>query len=71
MSRLSEIREPIQQHLDIFEKKFRSSMKSNVALLDIITRYILKRKGKQMRPMFVFLSADINGNIGDSTYVAA
>lgn len=71
MSKLSEIKEPIQQHLDVFEKKFRTSMKSNVPLLDIITRYILKRKGKQMRPMFVFLSADINGDIGDSTYVAA
>jgi len=46
-------------------------MKSNVALLDIITRYIVKRKGKQMRPMFVFLSADMNGMVGDSSYVAA
>ncbi len=46
-------------------------MKSNVPLLDIITRYIIKRKGKQMRPMFVFFSADINGKVGDSTYVAA
>lgn len=71
MSRLDEIKKPIQIHLDIFEKKFRESMKSNVALLDIITRYILKRKGKQMRPMFVFLSADITGQIGESTYTAA
>lgn len=46
-------------------------MKSNVPLLDIITRYIIKRKGKQMRPMFVFLSADIHGEVGHSTYVAA
>ena len=71
MSRLSDIKEPISEHLDVFEKKFRASMKSNVPLLDIITRYILKRKGKQMRPMFVFLAADIHGQIGDSTYVAA
>ena len=71
MSRLTEIKKPIQEHLDIFEKKFRASMKSNVPLLDIITRYIIKRKGKQMRPMFVFLCADINGSVGDSTYVAA
>jgi octaprenyl-diphosphate synthase len=71
MSRLDEIKKPIQIHLDIFEKKFRESMKSNVALLDIITRYILKRKGKQMRPMFVFLTADITGQIGESTYTAA
>ena len=71
MSRLTDIKEPISEHLDVFEKKFRASMKSSVPLLDIITRYILKRKGKQMRPMFVFLSADIHGQISDSTYVAA
>jgi len=71
MVTLSEIKQPIQSHLDSFEKKFRQSMKSNVPLLDIITRYIIKRKGKQMRPMFVFLSADINGEVKESTYVAA
>jgi len=71
MSKLNEIKKPIAEHLDVFEKKFRNSMKSSVPLLDIITRYIIKRKGKQMRPMFVFLSADINGEINDSTYVAA
>ncbi len=46
-------------------------MKSNVALLDIITRYIVKRKGKQMRPMFVFLSGGMHGEINESTYTAA
>ncbi|HPE57762.1 MAG TPA: polyprenyl synthetase family protein [Bacteroidales bacterium] len=71
MSRLNEIKKPIASHLDIFETKFRDSMKSNVALLDIITRYIIKRKGKQMRPMFVFLTADIVGEIKESTYTAA
>jgi len=71
MSRLNEIKKPVQEHLELFETKFRASMKSNVPLLDIITRYIIKRKGKQMRPMFVFLSADIIGTIGDSTYIAA
>ncbi len=71
MSKLNKIKAPIQMHLDIFEKKFRETMKSNVALLDIVTRYIIKRKGKQMRPMFVFLSADINGDIKESTYIAA
>lgn len=71
MSSLTEIKKPIQEHLNIFEKKFRASMKSNVPLIDIITRYIIKRKGKQMRPMFVFLCADINGSVGDATYVAA
>lgn len=71
MSKLNEIKRPIQTHLDVFEKKFKSSMKSNVALIDIITRYIVKRKGKQMRPMFVFLCGDIIGDINDSTYTAA
>ncbi len=71
MNKLDEIKKPIAGHLEVFEKKFRSSMKSSVPLLDIITRYIIKRKGKQMRPMFVFLSADINGTVNDSTYVAA
>lgn len=46
-------------------------MKSQVALLDVVTRYILKRKGKQMRPMFVFLSAGLNGMINERTYTAA
>lgn len=71
MSRLDDIKQPVQHHLDEFEKRFRASMKSTVPLLDIITRYIIKRKGKQMRPMFVFLSADIHGEVGNSTYVAA
>ncbi len=68
---LKEIQEPIQAHLAEFEKKFRDSMKSQVALLNIITQYILRHKGKQMRPMFVFLSAGICGGVTDSTYRAA
>ncbi len=71
MATLSEIKRPIQSYLDEFEMKFKDSMKSNVALLDIITRYIIKRKGKQMRPMFVFLSARVNGEVNESTYTAA
>ena len=71
MATLNEIKKPIAEHLAIFEKKFKNSMKSNVALLDIITRYIVKRKGKQMRPMFVFLSAGMHGEINESTYTAA
>jgi octaprenyl-diphosphate synthase len=71
MAVLDEIKSPIKAHLEEFERKFRISMKSSVPLLDIITRYILKRKGKQMRPMFVFLTADITGGIKESTYIAA
>lgn len=66
-----EIKAPIAAHLGAFEGKFRDSMKSNVPLLDTIMRFIVKRKGKQMRPMFVFLSGGIHGEIGESTYRAA
>lgn len=71
MSSLKQISEPIQEHIDAFEKHFKSSMGSSVPLLDKITRYIVKRKGKQMRPMFVFLSASICGGVNESTYRAA
>ncbi len=71
MSSLNKFKKPIAEEMKIFEKHFRSSMKSNVSLLDIITRHIIRSKGKQMRPMFVFLSAKLNGGITDSTYNAA
>ncbi|HTX87952.1 MAG TPA: polyprenyl synthetase family protein [Bacteroidales bacterium] len=68
---LKEIQEPIAGPLRRFEDIFRDSMKSSVPLLDKITQYIIKRKGKQMRPMFVFLSAGVAGGIGERTYRAA
>jgi octaprenyl-diphosphate synthase len=71
MSELSRIREPIKAELNEFEKHFRQSLKSSVPLLGIITNYILRKKGKQMRPAFVLLSAGIFGTIGNSTYTAA
>lgn len=71
MSSIKEIKAPIQKEMDEFEVKFKSSMKSSVPLLDKITSYIVKRKGKQMRPMFVFLSAKMCGGITESTYRAA
>jgi len=71
MSSLKEIRDPIQEHINTFEKYFKSSMQSSVPLFDKITRYIVKRKGKQMRPMFVFLSASMCGGVNESTYRAA
>jgi octaprenyl-diphosphate synthase len=57
--------------MKLFEDKFRASMKSSVPLLDRITHYIVKRKGKQIRPMFVFLSAKIFGEITESTHRGA
>ncbi len=68
---LNEIKAPITSVMDEFEKKFRDSMKSNVPLLDRVTHYIVKRKGKQMRPMFVFLSAGLCGGISDRSHRAA
>ncbi len=57
--------------MEEFEGRFRSSMRSEVALLDKITHYIVKRKGKQMRPMFVFLTAKMLSDTNDQTYRAA
>ncbi len=71
MSQIEHIKQPIAQELDLFEVKFREAMKSNVPLLDTIMTYIVKRKGKQVRPMFVFLSAKLFNGINDSTYRAA
>ena len=61
----------IGQELSLFEKKFSESVKSTNHLLDRIMRFIIRRKGKQMRPMFVFLSAKIAGEINETTYRAA
>ena len=71
MTKLNDIKAPIKLEMDIFEKKFKESLKSNVSLLDRIMHYIIKRKGKQMRPMFVFLTAKLFGKIQENTYRAA
>lgn len=68
---LNEIKAPIAAVMDEFEAKFRASMKSSVPLLDRITHYIVKRKGKQMRPMFVFLSSGLCGSISERSHRAA
>lgn len=65
------IKAPINKHLEDFDKQFRFSMKSSVPLLNIITSYIVKRKGKQVRPMFVLFAADLCGGITPATYRAA
>src|SRR5688572_8062097 len=69
--RLEDIKAPVAREMDEFEPKFRASMKTNVLLLDKIMGYIVKRKGKQMRPMFVFLTAGVCGKISESTYRGA
>lgn len=65
------IKAPIREEMAKFEDVFKASMKSKVSLLNIVTNYVLRRKGKQMRPMFVFLSAKLNGEITPASYSAA
>ncbi|MEL7162499.1 MAG: polyprenyl synthetase family protein, partial [Bacteroidota bacterium] len=67
---LDQIKRPIATELAAFEKRFRETLRSNVSLMDRITYYIAKRKGKQMRPMFVFFVAKTCGSFNDNTYVA-
>ena len=61
----------IAKELELFEEHFKEAVKSRVSLLDRIMQYIVKRKGKQMRPMFVLLSAKLHGEINDASYRAA
>jgi octaprenyl-diphosphate synthase len=70
MQRLDDITAPIQQELLDFEIHFQNAMRADVALLDKVTSYIVKRKGKQLRPMFVFLSAKMLGDINPITFDA-
>jgi octaprenyl-diphosphate synthase len=68
---IKDIQAPIADEMKAFEQKFRQFMKSDVMLLDQIMNYIIRRKGKQLRPMFVFLSAGVCGPISESTYRGA
>ena len=68
---LRSVQSVIEQELKEFETRFREAMRSSVPLLDRITYYIVRRKGKQMRPMFVFLSAKICGGANEATHTAA
>src|SRR3984885_36775 len=71
MLSINEIKKPIAAEIDAFEERFKTSMQSSVPLLDRITHYIVKRKGKQIRPMFVFFSASMCGGINESTHRGA
>ncbi len=71
MRSVADIKAPIAKEMLQFEAHFKEAMKSKTPLLDKITHYIIKRKGKQMRPMFVFLSAQLCGDIKDASYTAA
>jgi octaprenyl-diphosphate synthase len=73
MKIVSQIKLPIEYEMELFEKKFQISMSSKVSLLNRITHYVVNRKGKQMRPMFVFLVAKMssNGEVNERTYRGA
>ena len=73
MKVVEQIKEPIYEEMELFEEKFTASMSSKVALLNRITHFIVNRKGKQMRPMFVFLSAKMlnQGKVNERTYRGA
>ncbi|MEM9075698.1 MAG: polyprenyl synthetase family protein [Bacteroidota bacterium] len=73
MKIVSQIKEPIAHEMELFEEKFHESMSSKVALFNRITYYIVNRKGKQMRPMFVFLTAKLinGGEVNERTYCGA
>ena len=66
-----QLKRPIRDELELFEKRFSDAMSSKVALLNRITHYIVNRKGKQMRPMFIFLTAKMLGNTNKRTFRAA
>ena len=73
MKIVEQIKQPVAFEMELFEQKFQLSMSSKVALLNRITHYIVNRKGKQMRPMFVFLVAKMvaNGEVSERTYRGA
>lgn len=71
INNIQEIQKTIEIELQTFEEKFSKSMKTKVFLLDKITNYIVKRKGKQIRPMFVFLMAKVCGQVNESSYNGA
>ncbi|QKG81034.1 polyprenyl synthetase family protein [Tenuifilum thalassicum] len=68
---LNDIKKPISNHLEKFEDFFKQNMNSDIKLLNLIVNYIVRRKGKQLRPMLVFLSAGACGKIEQPAYVAA
>lgn len=68
---LKSISKPIEKELAEFEKKFSEVLKSKVALIDLITKYILRQKGKKIRPILVLLSAKLCGKVNERTYIAA
>jgi len=68
---LNELATPIRLHLDTFDRVFRDSIRSKIGLVDLITKYILRQKGKKVRPILVLLSAELCGGVNDKSYRGA
>lgn len=71
MIKLDDIREPVRLEMKEFNNSFKNSISSNIPLINLVTNFILKKKGKQMRPLFVFLTSKMTGEITPSSYTAA
>ena len=68
---LSEISQPIKTELEEFEQLFKKSMKSDVGLVDLIAKYVIRQKGKKIRPLLVLLSAKLSGGVTQRSYRGA
>ena len=68
---LKDITRPVQHHLEKFEGVFREAMRSKVPLVDLVIRYIVRQKGKRVRPLLVMLTADVCGGVNDRTFRGA
>lgn len=71
MGIMDEIKKPVEREMKDFEEQFKKALKSHIPLLDTIMHYIIKRKGKQLRPILVFLSAKMHGDTREATHIAA
>lgn len=71
MIKLEDIRRPIREEMKEFDRRFKEAVSSHIPLLTVVTKYVLRRKGKQMRPLFVFLTSKLTGEVTESTYTAA
>lgn len=71
MITLEDIRKPVELEMKEFNSRFKSEVSSTIPLLNMVTRFVLRRKGKQMRPLFVFLSSRLSGEITEASYTAA
>lgn len=71
MVKLEDIRKPVRKEMKEFDSRFKASVASHIPLLTVVTKYVLRRKGKQMRPLFVFLTSKLTGEVTESTYTGA